>query len=454
MKKVLLGLFLSLVAFPLLAESVVAVDPIAPTSQDRISFRIPTHCSAETISVSRENHRIRIVLQLHDAICDPPLPSTHIVTIDPLPPGRYGVAVFPNESDAIYAQNEFVVRNGEPKTFEAHPFAIPVNAPFTTRVRLSRAEDGWSVCAVQDCEGVELFVDGTKVAFENDTGDQGLWFTPPNRSTYGFVDIELHRGTTVETQTAALYYYDRPDLSLFERVLFPVLTTTGGLNGSMWVSEATIANANPFYVTTPYDIAAFACIAPPCGTERIDPLRSFRFDGNGYPHGASLLVSREEADRLAYSLRVRDTSRVKEGFGASVPVARERDMSRLQPLVLADIPRDPRYRVKLRVYAIATHGETQAFPGMRIAADDAHLDDVETSGILLHGPGNVYEPLYGEYDLPPGSEGQRSTIFIDPASALLTWAFVTVTNNETQQVTIIEPDFAGMPCVNCGEPRQ
>ncbi|HEX2835510.1 MAG TPA: hypothetical protein VHW00_21035 [Thermoanaerobaculia bacterium] len=451
MKKVLLALLLSLVVVPLFAVEVVAIDPIGPTSRDRITFLIPLVCGGETISVNRVENVFTVRMNIYDVLCDPPIRNWHEVQVEPLPPGTYRVDILRQQGDALYARATFVVRNAEPKTFELHPSIVDTDAANPPLIRVTRPS-GDPICATETCEDVEIRVGGTKVTAVQDTnGTHSIWFTPPARSTAGYVSLEVQHGDAIELQPAALYYVETIEPSLFEHILYPVLTDTTGLNGSHWISEAVIANPNPFRLSTASNIAPIVCVTSPCGTERLGSSTYFPFRGEAFPHGAFLLVPRDEASLLSYSLRIRDTSRVQEGFGTNIPVVRERDMSRTQPLSLIDIPRDPRYRVKLRVYAILPEGRTDLGVGLRTVVDSRTYNDIEYSNLVLEGPGNPIEPAYGELDLPAGRDAQRSLIFVDPSLDALTWAFITVTNNETQQVTIIVPNGSGSPCPTCGQ---
>jgi len=52
--------------------------------------------------------------------------------------------------------------------------------------------------------------------------------------------------------------------------------------------------------------------------------------------------------------------------------------------------------------------------------------------------------------LPSGAEDEFVDIYVTPYFSLSAWAFVSVTNNETQQVTIVTPDGeGGEACVVC-----
>ncbi|HEX7807921.1 MAG TPA: hypothetical protein VF608_04345, partial [Thermoanaerobaculia bacterium] len=209
-------------------------------------------------------------------------------------------------------------------------------------------------------------------------------------------------------------------------------------------------NPNPWYVENGNYLEKTVCITYPCG-ERLSPSSYTRFEGQDFPHGAILLSPRGESDTLSFSLRVRDTSRVRDGFGTEIPVVRERDMSREHTLALLDVPRDPRYRVKLRAYAVRPFGETPQRVRVTIVNPDTKVRTEQSFEFAV--PHDAFHPAYAELDLPAGAEGERSAIYVDPVWQTLTWVFATVTNNDTQQVTTITPNGDGpTPCFTCVEP--
>jgi len=251
-------------------------------------------------------------------------------------------------------------------------------------------------------------------------------------------------GGETRTIVDGLYFYDRgapPELSVFERVLFPVLFSSRGGHGSEWLSEAAIANPRPWYVETVNEVMPFVCITYPCG-ERMAPSSTVAFDGMGYPQGIALIVPRAEADDLTFSLRVRDTARHAEGYGTQIPVVRESDMFRNAELTLLDLPVDPRYRTKIRMYVFDS-GDHDAYVTVRQAHGviDTRFVPVRrdcTSGDCAGAP------WYGELDLAAGNTGDRVDVYITIGGTdTPAWAFASVTNNDTQQVTIVTPDGAG-----------
>ncbi len=450
MKKVLFALLLSLILIPLplFAVDTVSIHPMGPTSIDPITLHIPiTACTTEEFTVNRVGDVIKVELDLAH-VCDPPVTVAQEVKLEPLPPGSYKVEVFEKGRDGVLALGLFVVRNGGPRLVEAHPFAIRTNILDRPRVRLTRT-DGEPVCQLTDCSDIILRVGGAVPNDVESAGDGAAWFTAPPLSR-GLVDIDIVRNDTIQKTVGALYYFDEPDPSIFERILFPVLDDTAGAGGSHWISEAVLANPNRWWVENYNSILPIVCITYPCG-ERLGPQSYARFLGDGYPHGVILHAPRNESDALSFSLRARDTSRASQGFGTGIPVVRERDMARDHALALLDVPRDPRYRVKIRMYAIEPFFLPQSPTGQLTIIDPA--TGARTEQTIAYSPATAVLPAFAELDLPAGAENQRSAIYLEPPAESFGWAFASVTNNETQEVTIITPSGAGeVPCATCREP--
>jgi hypothetical protein len=446
MRKIV-GLFLFLVAVPLLAADKIQIRPLGPTSDDAITLRIPIYCSSETPVVTRVDNVIKIQLQL-GYFCDPPILNWQIVKLAPLPSGSYRVEAFDRDTDQVYADASFVVRKAAPIALELHPNALRTSVQPPTRVRLTRV-DGSPICSTVSCEGQSVRVGAALVTLAG-ASDGAAWFTPPARTQPGFVDVQLTSGETSIIETNALYYFNEPDPSVFERVLFPVLLDAPGVNGSHWISETVIANSNRWWVENWNYVQPFVCIDFPC-IERLQPGTYDRFLGNGYAHGIALLVPRDEVDNLAFSLRIRDTSRAAEGFGTSLPVVREKEMFHERGMTLLDVPRDTRYRVKLRIYALPPFPyQDGSFADVRIVDPETKA---QTSQIVPMTAATATAPAYGELDLPAGAEAQRSAIYVHGPDGSYAWAFATVTNNVTQQVTIVTPGGSGdVPCAGCVEP--
>jgi hypothetical protein len=183
----------------------------------------------------------------------------------------------------------------------------------------------------------------------------------------------------------------------------------------------------------------------------IDPNQTEEVQLEGLDNGAGgafLYVPDPLRDAAKFSLRVRDTSINAASLGTEVPVVRYEDA--YGDLTLMDIPTDARYRATLRIY-----GFTQApmSVGVTVYPEDGD-EPIEQYDVHLFGIVNaVYDPF------PPGpayvaldpftpavrASGERVRIEITNFGQIISpppppiWAFVSLTNNETQQVTVATP---------------
>jgi hypothetical protein len=115
---------------------------------------------------------------------------------------------------------------------------------------------------------------------------------------------------------------------------------------------------------------------------------------------------------------------------------RERDFVHGSNIHLLDVPLDPRYRVKVRIYMVepvlapSTGGTVRIRRGTEV---------LELPFTLTHRQVFAIEPYYAEVDLPQGVAGERVNLDVSMPLDAIGWAFAAVTNNETQQVTIVAP---------------
>jgi len=429
----LLSLFLSVAALAQFTPRPAHAYPFGPTSTTPVEIHFPTDCFSDRQTVTRVGPVIKV--HVLDPQCQVTLPIELMQVVrvpELLPPGEYRIEVTLGDFDGIHAAGDFVVRNGGPKPFEVHPFAVP-RFGGGLQVRLYGDQIR---CETADCSDVTLRVDGTVVRPLKQARDGAIWFTAPPHAK-GLVDVTVQREDFVEISPAALYYYEEAHISVFERVLFPVLFSTGGAQGSQWVSEATLLNPRPWFVENFNTVSRFVCLSYPCG-ERMSPGQTYVYQ-HGFPRGAVLLVPRPEAPDFAFGLRVRDTSRQAEGLGTQVPVVRESDMFHGTTISLLDVPVDPRYRIKVRVYAL----DPLLHPTQYVTLTIRSTTTVRHTFQFQLTRGTADEPYYAEIDLPAGAANERVNIYVRPPVDATGWAFATVTNNETQQVTIVTPNGQG-----------
>lgn len=413
------------------------VIPFGPVDGDWVTtVHIPMTCGVTGHNFLREGSTYRILLLNPTCVNTLPIPYIYSVTIPDVSAGSYRVEVMLQGSSAIYGSTDFIVRDKQTAAFEMHPSVIPTSVA-GLRVRLTGftppVPDFWV-----EVNGVRA----TNVTRENGV----IWFEPPPLPA-GVYNVDVRTANT-HTPGHHLYYYDGPDVSLFERVLFPVLFSAAGANGSQWISEAVVSNPKPWYVETVNTLGPIRqCFVYPCD-ERLDPQSVARY-GQGFPQGAVLHVPRNESPTLSFALRVRDTSQQAQGFGTQVPVVREQDFVHGEPVSLLNVPLDARYRVKLRMYALdpvlGINGQITALSTANNAMKFVRYFELQHVGDDQH--------WYAELDLPAGEANERVNLYFDFPLDSTAWAFATVTNNATQQVTTVTPNGSGeQPCTGCTVP--
>ena len=433
-------------AFLLLAvhgQAAISIFPPGPTTDDEVTLRISSYCSNRVTSLTRSGNQIRVTLT-HGGCPSPPVEWPLEVPLGELPPGQYDLSV-QLYSDVPPQTMSFIVRPNAPRPFRLRPWAVATR-PEGMRVHLD-IDDPRELCGGVDCSTFRLVVAGKSYGrFDIQQPDGTFSFVPPDHAP-GAVEVRVTNAQGTFVIPAGLVYFDPsapPDVSVFERVLFPVLFSSGGANGSRWRSEVVLANPNPWAVQNWNDLGFMICVTSPCG-ERLYPKTRVSFEGERYPRGAALLVPRGESDDLSFSLRIRDVSRDAESYGSQVPVVREQKMIVNRAVTLLDVPLDPRFRTKVRLYAFLDpmYEETtnNSFANVRVGATGAprRLQLVRS----CTGDECAVTPYYAELDLAPGGEGTRADVYVELPEGALGWAFASVTNNITQQVTIVSPAGKG-----------
>lgn len=152
---------------------------------------------------------------------------------------------------------------------------------------------------------------------------------------------------------------------------------------------------------------------------------------------------RDEAG-IHFSLRVQDLSRQSSTWGTEIPVVREHEF-RTGRVQLPLVPLDARFRSMLRVYDVDRLGGSVA---IRFYDDDGVLLAVSSLPLDVPNPTTqitgVWYPGYlqmGDFVAwhPQLAGHDRVRIEVEPPAGVHFWAFVSVTNNETQHVTLITP---------------
>jgi hypothetical protein len=234
----------------------------------------------------------------------------------------------------------------------------------------------------------------------------------------------------------------------FDPILFPIFTRpVQGAFGSEFHTTPRIWNQDPLGGVVPLYGVDTSCtlIDPP-----IDPLFPFSMQGGGMDiqliPGCSESVGHlfwvpKGKDTMAGNLRVTDVTRQAESHGVEIPVVHRKDFSE-ERISLLGVPIDPRFRNTLRIYSLA-RGEVLV--NLQVG-DQGHQ-------LVLPAAPDWFTPAFASFtdfplpqDLGPAQKSIRVTVDTPrgPGGTAIPgtpiWAFITVTNNDTQQITTITPN--------------
>lgn len=251
-------------------------------------------------------------------------------------------------------------------------------------------------------------------------------------------DIGIDTGQTfIYTQSAA---------DTQERILLPLFVPPiNGANGSRFITELRAINRSAFEEARIYGIER-PCLTV-CPPVVFDPERDAMvmpprseigpadvvYDGSP---GRFLWVSKDDVDQLWLNLRVYDESRSNQNFGTEMPVVRDRELFRNQPILFSGVPSETRFRNTLRIYATGPMT-------VNVQISAALISPIIREVTLRPGL-NRFDPAYAQIgDMPVGVGPLRITITPpepgSPGFHTPYWAFVSVTNNDTQLITTIRP---------------
>jgi len=232
------------------------------------------------------------------------------------------------------------------------------------------------------------------------------------------------------------------------KLLLPILAPTpvpGGF-GSLWTTQVTVVNVGTqsIRVSGLLQRCPFECIypdLPPNTTTDFSPYTS-----RGIP-GRFLWVDADRRADIKIELRVRDLSRQLSTWGTEIPVIDEAKASR-QTVQLLGVPVDTEFRSLLRVYdfdpAPGHFVVVRVFVPRVFKPDSPNPDELlKEISLPLSVPESPNEyPGYAQLNIDGLADLSSGNLRIEVApttTGLRFWAFVSVTNNDTQHVTLVTP---------------
>jgi hypothetical protein len=231
----------------------------------------------------------------------------------------------------------------------------------------------------------------------------------------------------------------------YTQLLLPVTATAvHGAHGSVWTTEWMLFNGTNgrLFVGGPFPYLGLSPVITDNDVAAGATKRLFVAEARPGFDGAFVYVPTADLDEVSMSLRVRDKSVNAQSHGTSIPIV---PMSAFKPRVrLIDIPADPAYRAMLRIY-----GSTEAPRVVRVAVYDpskaAPIEELDVTlqenldfGLVEHAP----RPAYAQVDPLSAAArhaGGKVRVEISAPGGEPIWAFVSVSHNQTQQVTAVVP---------------
>ncbi|HSY51060.1 MAG TPA: hypothetical protein VLC46_19805 [Thermoanaerobaculia bacterium] len=404
------------------AAETIRFDPPGATAHHSVDVIVtgswPNGClpSVENVTVNGSTIQLRLDSR-------PPLgvlcsqlvsPYSGLFHLDVLPAGTYTVSLLAdNGGNATeLARTPLVVRDAE--TLRIPLYALPTSGG------LINVFDPFPPDS-----GVSLTIDG--VAVPSGVSGDGVVLANAPPHLQGAVDVAVSSSQGTVTAKAALIYYDpaSTDPAVFEPILFPLSFQGAGAFGSQWTTESFIAVANGssafFRDPLPCALCSSTLIA---GSSKLDN------DTNPWGH---VLYAVRGSGPLDFTSRVRDTSRQAQTAGTEVPVVRGSDF---RPQVrFQNVPVDSRYRVMLRLWSFGNSP-------FNVLADTAQGQQLPLSLIKIPGTSMWFGSLDVTSLLAKGGASPTLVTVSPSGSPLLSpqiWGMLGLTNNDTQQVTIISP---------------
>lgn len=305
-----------------------------------------------------------------------------------------------------------------------------------------------NIQCILPCPPVVTF--GERSVEATERGNRELVVVTPEHVP-GAVDVKIAAPGREEVVVRnGFTFYERHEQG-YEKVLLPILLsgTASGAGGSQWQTEFRLRNVGD----TPLRVAPYVCEPAPCPP--VFPSTYVLLPGASLPKAARFSTTRGNPSQMLYvsepatvaaGLRVSDISRSAWNAGTDVPVIREHELL-TAATQLVNVPLDAtRSRILLRVYDVDQ--SSAEFSVNFYRDDDDAAEPVYRTSVTATTPQQPpfrTEAAYGELDITrllhlrlawpstarieviPRTRGSRY------------WAFVSLTNNETQLVTLVTP---------------
>jgi len=232
----------------------------------------------------------------------------------------------------------------------------------------------------------------------------------------------------------------------YERVMIP-LAIAGevlGAFGSRFTTQVIVRNDadSPVLISQ----QPLGCGRVPCGLgiERKSSQTLLLSVPNG--RATFIYVEAPGKGQVTFNARVQDVSRQALTWGTELPIVRDSDWFVGRAAQIINVPTDARFRQTLRVFE-DIGGPTRTVR-IRIFPMDSEVPLVDTTRTtILDTPNPGGFPSYPAYvqinhlvdEFPQLAAVPR--VRVELSAPFAVWGFVSVTNNETQHITTVTPEY-------------
>jgi hypothetical protein len=304
-------------------------------------------------------------------------------------------------------------------------------------------------CPGMSCSNYVKFGDAVARIAVN-TNSEIVAIAPAHAS--GTVDLTVNiagAGNPIVLTNA--YRYQNPPDDQLERILLPVAASGPGANTARFETEVSVTNFSDETVSVTGAVVPQGLLISPIPIPTLPPHTTGTFTDRvfnipGHP-GAFIYVPARVARDVVVKARVHDTSRDGAGFGVEIPAVSDREFT--ATVRLTGIPTDARSRSTLRVYAYDARNFGPVTVRVRDDADGTLLATIPVSLDGVPADEDVILPASAQLSLDrfvePLRDHARLRIEIMSAdSARPIWGFVSITNNQTQEITLVMPQTSGV----------
>lgn len=393
---------LALLIAPLLHAGTFRFDPPVPTNDTTTKLTFsgmwPDGCPNRTPLVTVGASQINLVFPRAETPCTAVItPFSTTVNFGVLPAGVYDVSAHIPTTGFPYVlgATKLVVR--DVTTFSISPAVGQIG----THVTIAGKEPF-------DVEPLHVFFGGVEAPVVRRIDDKTIEVIAP-AAPAGPVSVVVESVMGGRREAPAAFTIVSPieldpDPFTYTQLLFPIDFAGPGAFGSLWTTDNYIETSD--------------------GEKKLPVL--------GFASGRVVTVLR--SDFVSANSRIRDLSRSALTAGTEVPVVRETDFR--ERLRLLDIPTGGNLRALLRVW---TRDE-------RTATFTLSIDQIPTFAPQLvpmrpaeGDGGRLFN--YGTFDLTPflNSSIEHLDLSAGVPQGTRIWGMISITNNDTQQVTIVSP---------------